>query len=90
MDLQQITDTVNKVTDVLNTFGDSNMNTFVHQMSFQHRTLQQSFTKLCMKWIEHCASDEYKFDGRNQQSHELCKEICEKMETKLSNHLSCI
>lgn len=90
MELQKISGVVNQVTNVLNTFGNSNMDTFVHQMSFQHKTLQQSFTKLCMKWIEHCASDEYKFDGRNQHSHELCKEIVEKMDCKLSDKLPCI
>jgi len=35
----------------------------------------QSFTRLCFAWIEHCASEEYRHDGRNLASHEVAKEI---------------
>ena len=31
---------------------------FINEMGKDHRTLQQSFTKLCLKWIEYVASDE--------------------------------
>ena len=32
-----------------------------------HRTLQQSFTSLCLCWIAHLASlKEYEYDGRNE------------------------
>ena len=48
---------------------------FIDAMSKEHRTLQQSFTKLCMQWLEYVASDEYRTDGRNEASHELCKDL---------------
>ena len=48
---------------------------FIDAMSREHRTLQQSFTKLCMQWLEYVASDEYRYDGRNEASHVLCKQI---------------
>lgn len=38
MELNDIQETVRKVTDVVNEFGDDSMNTFIHQMTFQHRT----------------------------------------------------
>ena len=48
---------------------------FIGAMSREHRTLQQSFTKLCLQWLEHVASDKYRYDGRNEDSHELCKDL---------------
>ena len=42
---------------------------FNKAMSNEHRTLQQSFTKLCLQWIEYVASDEYRYDGRNEASY---------------------
>jgi len=50
---------------------------FLELMANKHRTLQQSFTKLCLKWVEKVAADNYKFDGRNQKSHQTCKRIME-------------
>ena len=79
MELEEIQKVVEEVTDVVNSFGDDKMNTFIRQMTFQHRTLQQSFTRLCLKWIETVASDEYRYDGRNQHSHDLCKKVVETM-----------
>ena len=48
---------------------------FIDAMSKEHRTLQQSFTRLCLKWIEYVASDEYRTDGRNEASHEICAQL---------------
>ena len=63
---------VSDITDYVNSFGDVHTE-FIKSMESEHRTLQQSFTRLCLKWIEHVASNEYHYDLRNQQSHELCK-----------------
>ena len=51
---------------------------FNKAMSNEHRTLQQSFTKLCMQWLEHVASDDYRYDGRNEASHAICEELLKK------------
>lgn len=67
---------VSEVTDYVNTFGDVHTE-FVKSMETEHRTLQQSFTRLCLKWIEHVASEEYRYDLRNEQSHQTCKLIME-------------
>ena len=44
-------------------------------MSRQHRTLQQNFTRLCLKWLEYVASDEYRTDGRNEQSKDIAQKL---------------
>ena len=41
----------------------------------EHRTLQQTFTSLCLEWIKLCGSDEYRYDGRNEIAHNVCKEL---------------
>ena len=48
---------------------------FNQEMVCEHKTLQQTFTKLCLKWILFAASNEYGecIDGRNEASHKSCK-----------------
>ena len=67
---------IGDITDHVNTFT-SDADTFNVLMSNEHRTLQQSFTKLCLQWLEHCATDEYRTDGRNEGSKKVAKEILE-------------
>ena len=40
-----------------------------------HRTLQQSITNFALEWIKTVASDDYRYDGRNELSHIACKEL---------------
>ena len=62
------------VSRFLNDFS-FNPKKFCDAMNMEHRTLQQSFTKLCAAWIYHCASDEYATDGRNEASHEVARRM---------------
>jgi hypothetical protein len=48
---------------------------FIEAMSKEHRTLQQSFTKLCLQWLEYVASDDYMSDGRNVASHTTARAL---------------
>jgi hypothetical protein len=68
-----------EITTFLNTYGDKSPE-FNKAMSNEHRTLQQTFTRLCLAWIEHVASDEYRTDGRNEASKNTCKAILEGFE----------
>jgi hypothetical protein len=38
-------------------------------------TLQQSFTRLCLGWIEYVASNEYRTDARNEDSKAICMKM---------------
>lgn len=67
------------VSRMLNDYGFSNKG-FCKYMGYEHKTLQQSFTRLCVAWLEYCGSDEYLYDGRNEASHEVGKQFNEKME----------
>lgn len=50
---------------------------FIAAMELEHRTLQQSFTRLCLKWLQHCASIDYRYDDRNQGAHATSKALIE-------------
>lgn len=62
---QAIADHVNSIS--------TNSKEFCDAMADQHRTLQQSFTRLCTNWIIYCGSPEYRnrTDGRNEASAKL-------------------
>lgn len=68
------------ITDYVNTF--SRRDEFNEAMSRQHRTLQQSFTRLCLRWLEHISKDEYQTDLRNQGSKDIAKKIVEDFKEK--------
>ncbi len=76
---------VSEMTDFVNTFSMDSKEEFIKAMSCEHRTLQQSFTRLCLKWIEHCASQDYRFDGRNESTHTTCKAMVEAFKEKKDN-----
>lgn len=67
---------VRKVSDMLNNMS-FDYEGFCKAMSNEHRTLQQNFTRLCIQWLCTCASDEYRYDGRNEASHEIAKALIE-------------
>ena len=67
---------VQKVSSMLNSFS-FNGKEFCELMCREHRTLQQSFTRLCIEWLCTCASDDYRYDGRNEASHIVAKALIE-------------
>jgi len=67
---------VEHVSDYFNSFSNKEA-AFIEALERQHRTLQQSFTKAVFMWIEHVATEEYRFDGRNEGSHKTAKKLME-------------
>lgn len=63
-----------KVAEMLNSFN-FDYEGFCKAMCREHRTLQQSFTRLCIHWLCECSTDEYQYDGRNEASHEIAKAL---------------
>jgi len=66
--------------DAINSFSFNNKD-FCEQMSREHRTLQQSFTRLCFEWIKTCAEMEH-YDARNEASVLASKKINEFIKTE--------
>ena len=87
-DKQQIKQAVQSVSHIVNAYGNEEVDFFVKQMSRQHRTLQQAFTRICQAWFLHLASlEESHYDLRNEASVELAKKIKVTLE---NNHLPLI
>lgn len=54
---------------------------FCSHMSNEHRTLQQSFTRLCIAWIRECAAfEDWQIDGRNEASVLACRKLTETLD----------
>lgn len=64
----------NIVTDYINNFSSKEKD-FCLAMSFQHRTLQQNFTRLALEWLETVASANYLTDGRNADSQTVARKL---------------
>jgi len=93
----KIEKTVEDVMSLVNTFDTRQVSEiFINKVSRDHRSLQQSFTQLCLRWIEHCASDEYRTDLRNEDSKEVAKTLVEEYQSKKgkdflpSDYLRCV
>ena len=67
-------ETVEILTDYFNSYG-SKESDFIEAIAREHRTLQQSFTKAALMWIEHIASPEYRTDGRNEGSQKTAQKL---------------
>lgn len=67
---------VNEVSNILNNMG-FNPEEFCEEFTREHRTIQQNLTRLCIHWLCTCASDDYRFDGRNEASHVIAKALIE-------------
>ena len=77
---------VEKVSLMLNSMG-FNPEEFCKEFTKEHRTIQQNLTRLCIHWLCTCASDDYRFDGRNEASHEIAKALIESQD---ADFIGCI
>jgi hypothetical protein len=59
----------------LNNFSRKPTEELVEELLRQHRTLQQSFSRFCLRWFERLAESPYGFDLRNEASVKLGREI---------------
>jgi len=80
-DKEEIKKAVQSVSHIMNAYGNEEVEFFVKQMSRQHRTLQQAFSRICQAWFLHLASlEESRYDLRNEASVALAKKIKEVLE----------
>lgn len=60
------------ITTAVNCFCDPKK--VVEYMTYEHRTLQQTFTRVCVEWLKTLSQTEY-CDDRNRASVELAKKL---------------
>jgi PhoPQ-activated pathogenicity-related protein len=63
------------ITSYLNNFSQQPTEELVEALLRQHRTLQQSFSRFCLRWFERLAEAPYGHDLRNEASVKLAQEI---------------
>ena len=83
---QEDKDNARVVSSMVNDFS-FNYDGFCSAMTLEHRTLQQCFTKLCIHWLATCASEEYRFDDRNEASHNIAKAIIDSQDADFIGHI---
>ena len=83
---QQTIKLVDDLTNFVNTMS-MDQTDFNRYMASQHRTLQQSFTRLCLGWLAHVAKDEYRTDDRNEDSKKTAQMISKLVEEKTGYQL---
>ena len=71
-DLNQIA--INSLENAINNCGFNPLE-FVKKSNNWHRYLQNELVKLARAIIKNAASDEYRYDGRNEWAHRISKEI---------------
>ena len=64
----------NSLTNVINIMG-FNPEAVAERLKFQHRALQEDFTRICMEWLKVVASPDYSYDARNEYSHKAAQEM---------------
>ena len=71
---------VSEITDFVNTYS-LDQDLFNETMSHEHRTLQQSFTRLCLKWLEYVASEDFKnAEASDPKKKEYLKKLADSLE----------
>jgi len=76
-DEQQTKELTKQIMNYLN--SGKSIDALIQSIGKEHRTLQQVFTNVCISWLKYCANLEH-YDGRNEASVKLAKEIFEKIE----------
>ena len=61
-----------QLAEAVNSFCDEKK--VAQHLAVQHRTLQQTFTRVCVYWLKQLATTEY-FDDRNAASVQLAKDL---------------
>ena len=70
-------DIVKEISSYVNN-GSSDYKEFARLMSYEHRTLQQQFTKLCIAWLKELSETE-SYDLRNEASIKFAQSIKDKL-----------
>ena len=65
----------NALTDFVNYNGRERRKEFIEGFCRQHRTLQQSAFGMMLELMEHMTTEDYRTDGRNEDSKKIAKTL---------------
>ena len=71
------TEAAGAISLLCNYSGNEGADAFLEMMSRDHRTLQQSFTRLCLEWLEQVAERQgpQYVDARNEDSQRIAQQL---------------
>lgn len=69
---------VSSIENYVNSFT-CDLDEAVKKLGYMHPTLQQTYTKLCLKWLRHLATTDY-YDGRNEASVKFARSIKDQLD----------
>lgn len=72
--MEKIQKLASEITDSVNSFS-FDQKVFNQAISSEHRTLQQSFSRMYLGWLEYVASEEYRTNVHNDTSKTLAIKI---------------
>jgi hypothetical protein len=76
METSQATPLIKELERYCGVFGmEERTEDFIKAFCMMHRTHQQSAFKMILKLMEFIASDQYRTDGRNEQSKKVAQEL---------------
>ena len=81
-DKENVKVAVSEMSRFVNNYG-VDLNAFCEVMSREHRTLQNTFTKLCLTWLEYTSKEEYRTDPRNQTTKDISRKLMELWRNKM-------
>lgn len=64
-----------RIEEMMNSFSFNPSRVCKRLETYAHRTIQQTITRFCIEWLRTCASDSYRYDARNEQSHIVAKKL---------------
>lgn len=75
MENEKAKELAGQITDYVNRGGRDCGKELAQALSLEHRTLQQSTMKTFLEFVEFAASDDYRTDGRNEETKRTAKRI---------------
>ena len=88
---EQVKKLAQELSNVVNEFERTGVKILIEEMSQDHRTLQQGYTRFALEWLYHLSQlPEGHYDLRNQASVEIAKKIDKAVDLKYARQLPLI
>jgi len=90
-DTQEIKVLAGSLSSLVNGYDSSRVKVLLEEMSQDHRTLQQGYTRFALEWLYHLSQvPEGNYDLRNQASVEIARKIDKAVDLKYARLLPTI
>lgn len=74
-EMMHLSEAVINVLNIMSNDCERGRLAFCEGMAHEHRTLQQCFTRLVVAWLVYASDPEYRYDLRNEATHNLAVKL---------------